>query len=105
MLTGLAANPTQGAASFAFSRTLKLGSTGADVKALQKFLNGQGFLIAKSGVGSPGNETTLYGAKTSVALVKFQEAHAKEILTPSGLKHGTGIFGAGTKAFVNAMSF
>lgn len=30
-------------------------------------------------------------------LIKFQEAHSAEILTPFGLKKGTGIFGSGTR--------
>ena len=59
--------------SFAFTRTLKLGSTGPDVKALQQFLNSQGFIISTvpGGPGSPGNETGILGRATRSALIKF----------------------------------
>ncbi|MES2088350.1 MAG: LamG-like jellyroll fold domain-containing protein [Patescibacteria group bacterium] len=86
---------------FIFSRNLSLHTTGLDVQELQKYLNGQGFLIAQSGVGSPGNETNLFGLLTCAALVKFQDSHAADILTPNGLAKGTGYFGPSTRAFVN----
>ncbi len=76
-----------------FSRTLKIGSTGADVKALQKFLNANGFTVATTGAGSIGNETTVFGKKTAVAVKKFQEKYADKVLKPAGFKKGTGIFG------------
>ncbi len=37
-----------------FTSSLTLGSTGADVKALQEYLNAHGFMIATTGAGSPG---------------------------------------------------
>ncbi len=59
-----------------FIRGLSLGSTGEDVKVLQKILNSLGFVITSSGVGSPGNETTYFGSLTEKAVQKFQEAHS-----------------------------
>ncbi len=50
------------------------GATGEDVKNLQKLLNKQGFTIALSGPGSPGNETAYFGGATYRALVKFQKS-------------------------------
>jgi len=88
-------------ARYQFTRNLSLHMKGDDVLQLQKYLNAHGFVIAKTGVGSPGSETNLFGLRTYAALVKFQEVHAKEILTPSGLTKGTGYFGAGTRAFAN----
>ncbi len=85
-----------------FNRNLKKGSVGADVKMLQEFLNKKGFLVAESGDGSPGKETTNYGPSTVNALKKFQEANFEKILAPQGLTKGTGIFGPTTRAFVNA---
>jgi len=38
--------------------------TGDDVKKLQEFLNTNGFKLADSGPGSPGNETTFFGSLT-----------------------------------------
>lgn len=61
--------------SFIFTRNLKIGLTGNDVKELQKFLNNHGFVIAISGSGSLGNETDRFGLLTKLALIKFQKAH------------------------------
>ena len=86
-----------------FKRTLKLGSVGKDVKALQEFLNSHGFIISSKGVGSLGHETTIYGKLTAKAVAKFQEANAQMILISQGLKKGTGIFGAATMKVVNGI--
>jgi peptidoglycan hydrolase-like protein with peptidoglycan-binding domain len=63
--------------------------TNPDVLQLQKYLNAQGFFVAQSGAGSIGKETNYFGLLTYKALIKFQEAHASDILTPTGLKKGT----------------
>jgi peptidoglycan hydrolase-like protein with peptidoglycan-binding domain len=73
---------------------------GEDVRELQKYLNSHGYLIAKTGDGSPGNETTFFGKGTKNALIRFQEAHASEILVPAGLAKGTGLFGGNTRKFI-----
>jgi peptidoglycan hydrolase-like protein with peptidoglycan-binding domain len=73
-----------------FARDLKLGSTGADVKRLQEFLNANGFVIAESGPGSPGNETTTFGRATKAALIKYQES--------VGITPASGNFGPKTRA-------
>lgn len=74
-----------------FTRNLSLHSTGKDVKALQQFLNANGFLIAKTGAGSPGKETTLFGTLTYKALVKFQKSLGWS---------GTGFFGPMTREYI-----
>ncbi len=87
-----------------FERDLTLGSTGADVKALQEFLNrDEATRVAESGPGSPGNETEYFGALTKAAVKKFQELHADEILAPVGLSHGTGYFGPSTRSYINSL--
>jgi hypothetical protein len=86
-----------------FTRTLTLGSTGSDVKNLQIFLNDHGFTISTSGNGSPNHESTYFGPATKAAVIKFQDAYAKEILTPYGLTKGTGIFGTETREEVNML--
>jgi hypothetical protein len=53
-----------------FSRDLENGAVGEDVRCLQKYLNGSGYKISDSGVGSPGNETNLFKDKTVVAVKK-----------------------------------
>lgn len=75
-----------------FTRNLSLYATGKDVKALQQYLNANGFIISKTGAGSPGKETTLFGALTYKALVKFQKSLGWS---------GTGFFGPMTRAYIN----
>jgi len=78
---------------FVFTTTLKLGMTIPDVQNLQKFLNANSYVIAKSGPGSLNNETTKFGNLTKLALIKFQKANE---LQPDG------IFGPMTMKVVNA---
>ncbi|MDD5152910.1 MAG: chitobiase/beta-hexosaminidase C-terminal domain-containing protein [Candidatus Pacebacteria bacterium] len=78
-----------------FTRSLTIGSTGNDVKALQQFLNDHGFPVSTSGVGSKGNESTTFGVKTKTALAKFQAGN--------GISPAVGYFGPLTRAFVEAL--
>ena len=55
-----------------FTRDLRANDRGEDVRALQKFLNEKGFNVARSGPGSPGNETDKFGAGTYAALKRYQ---------------------------------
>ncbi len=86
---------------YTFQRTLRIGSSGADVQQLQIFLNTHGFAVSASGNGSRGHETSYYGPATAAAVSRFQVAHASDILAPIGLTQGTGNFGAGTMRVVN----
>jgi putative chitinase len=54
---------------------LKKGSKGKEVKVLQGYLNSNGFLVALSGPGSPGNETEVFGPATESAVMKWQRAN------------------------------
>lgn len=87
---------------YMFLRNLTLRMTGVDVLELQKYLNAHGFMLSVSGVGSLGNETNYFGLFTYTQLIKFQQAHGPDILSPNGLAKGTGYFGPGTRAFVNS---
>ena len=83
--------------AYTFTRNLTVGSTGEDVRALQQILNAEGFTIAKTGPGSPGNESTYFGVMTKLALLKYQNFYRQEL----GITAGTGYFGPATMKFVN----
>jgi peptidoglycan hydrolase-like protein with peptidoglycan-binding domain len=55
-----------------FKYDLSLGSRNSQVKELQKYLNNNGFVVAKTGPGSPGKETNIFGELTKLTLEKFQ---------------------------------
>jgi uncharacterized repeat protein (TIGR01451 family) len=76
------------------ARDLSVGSTGADVKTLQIYLNTHGFILSAEGPGSPGQETEKFGALTRAALAKFQ--------AKNGISPALGYFGPKTRAFLNA---
>ena len=78
-------------ASAPFAQNLQFRDAGDGVTRLQQFLNAEHFLIAQSGPGSPGNETTTFGLLTYQALTQFQSAH--------GLP-ATGFFGPLTRNFI-----
>src|SRR5262245_5794024 len=61
-----------GAGCYTFTKTQQMGDSGGEVMWVQKFLNAHGAVIATSGAGSPGNETSYFGAKTKAAVAKWQ---------------------------------
>lgn len=78
---------------------------GNDVQNLQKILNTDPeTLVAETGPGSKGNETSYFGEATKRALIKFQEKYRGEILSPIGLFAGTGVFGEKTREKMNALN-
>ena len=81
--------------SFNFTRSLTVGSTGDDVKALQQFLNSHGAQVSATGAGSPGNETNYFGQKTRTALAAYQAS--------VGISPAIGYFGPITRAHVNGL--
>lgn len=82
---------------YTFNTNLTVGSTGNDVKELQKFLNmSADTKVSASGAGSPGNESTYFGPATRAALAKFQVKY--------GITPAAGYFGPITRAKVNSMN-
>ncbi|MEI6835773.1 MAG: fibronectin type III domain-containing protein [Candidatus Falkowbacteria bacterium] len=77
---------------FIFKKDLKLGMVNSDVKELQKYLNANGFTVAKSGTGAKGKEIATFGPATKNALIKFQKA---KNITPA-----SGLFGPLTRAAI-----
>src|SRR5687767_9767903 len=78
-----------------FTRNLTVGMSGADVMALQKFLNRNGCTVSLSGAGSVGMESSYFGAKTKAAVACWQAGR--------GITPAVGYFGPVTRAAVNAM--
>ena len=75
-LTGGSAVGPSSSGQYTFTRRLKTGSKGEDVKNLQKVLNSDpDTRITNSGAGSPGNETTTFGSLTRAAIQRFQEKY------------------------------
>jgi peptidoglycan hydrolase-like protein with peptidoglycan-binding domain len=83
------------AAPTPFLTNYQLYDRSEDIRSLQQLLNTQGFIVAHSGPGSPGNETSIFGLHTYQTLIDFQLAH--------GLPT-TGYFGPLTRAFLNSSS-
>ncbi len=83
-----------GAACPALTRDLQQGSSGADVKALQVYLNASGYTVAASGAGSMGNETMTFGPATKAAVIKLQTAWS---ISPAA-----GYVGAKSRAAISA---
>ncbi len=77
-----------------FLRNLEVGSKGEDVRALQQYLNSHGFIVAPSGDGSSGHETSTFGRATKAALIKYQKSN--------GIAPAVGYFGPKTRTMVNA---
>jgi hypothetical protein len=75
-------------ASVTFTRDLTIGSTGADVTALQNWLISKGYSI-------PAGATGYFGAQTQAALARYQAANA---ITPAA-----GYFGPITRTHINSM--
>jgi lysophospholipase L1-like esterase len=80
---------------YTFTRDLELHDSGADVEALQSFLNAHGSPIAPTGPGSAGQETDYFGSATYAALARFQAAH--------GITPASGYFGPLTRAAVASL--
>ncbi len=87
--SGINANPLT-----SLTNPLSFGNSNLTVKALQEFLNANGFVISSSGSGSPGKETNYLGLKTVAAIKKFQKAnHLQQ----------TGALGPLTRALIKKM--
>ena len=88
---GLALTVGSTDAAMSWSRSLKLGSRGADVQSLQQFLNMcADTKVSMSGAGSPGMESTYFGPATKAAVIKWQMAR--------GVTPASGLFGPLSRA-------
>lgn len=95
------AKTSNGSNCVSLTKNLRMGMTGADVKALQLMLNmNPATTIAESGPGSTGNESTYFGKATLAAVIRYQEIYKSVLLTPAGLSAGTGFVGSLTRAHI-----
>jgi len=76
---------------YTFTRSLKVGMRGNDVKKLQLALKELGFFTYPTATG-------YFGGITKKAVIEFQEFYANAILKFFGLTKGTGYVGRTTKA-------
>ncbi len=95
-----AMNTTTGSmmtSAYTFNTNLTVGSKGTDVMNLQKVLNmSSDTMVASTGAGSPGHETSTFGPATKAAVVKFQ--------VKNGISPTSGYVGPITRAKLNSMS-
>ncbi len=94
-MQGGSSSGSSGAGCYTFTRNQQVGNTGGEVMWIQKFLNAHGAQIAATGAGSPGNETSTFGAKTKAAVVKWQGANS---VSPA-----SGYWGPLTRAKANSV--
>jgi type II secretory pathway pseudopilin PulG len=85
-----------------FEKNTGVGSKGDEVFYLQKALNKDMEEVLFRSYES-GMETALYGEPVAAAVTWFQEKYKDEILTPSGLKNGTGYVGPSTRKKLNQL--
>jgi hypothetical protein len=93
-----ALTPTASATSsspLVLTKNRQLYDRGEDIRSLQKFFNTHGFIVAQSGPGSPGNETSIFGTNTYRTLIKFQKANKLP---------ATGYLGPLTRALINLLA-
>jgi peptidoglycan hydrolase-like protein with peptidoglycan-binding domain len=89
------------ASAEALSATLHFGDSGTQVLLLQQLLNkSPDTEVAASGVGSPGMESSYFGAKTLDAVKRYQNKYSAQILVPAGLATPSGIVGPLTLAML-----
>ncbi len=86
------------ACPYSFERDLVKGTRGEDVRLLQILLNSdKRTLVAVSGIGSPSNETSIFGEATNDALKRFQALFIEYV----GVANGR--FGPRTRTVMNAI--
>ena len=79
-----------------FNNNLKVGHEGEAVSALHQALGKEGFEFGQ-------DEDETFGEDTASAITGFQEKYKEEILTPNGLKYGTGFAGPATRKKLNSL--
>lgn len=86
-----------------FNVNLRYGDTGNEVYALHIALEKEGFTIPDSEKKDVAYDIAYFGDHTASAVVGFQEKYKEEVLTPWGLKRGTGYVGPTTRNKLNKL--
>lgn len=103
-LQGGVQSTSYSACGVSVSTQLKEGVYSTDVINLQKILNSDPYtMVAQYGAGSPGNETMYFGPSTKMAVMRFQQKYASEVLYPQGFFEPTGFVGYSTIAKLNSV--
>ena len=102
MTGGTTGGTTTGGTCYNFTQNHSMGDSGGQVMWIQKYMNANGFTVSASGAGSPGQESSYFGAKTKAAVIAWQNANAAGVLAPVGLTAGTGFWGSSSRGFANA---
>ena len=91
---------------FDWRRNLRIGDSGADVRALDQALLKEGIEGSQSFEGSRPtfiSDDGVFIELTASAVSGFQEKYRSEILTPNGLARGTGYVGPSTRRKLNSL--
>lgn len=92
---GSSTTTTTAAGCYTFTRNQKMGDVGGEVMWVQQFLNNHGAMVAASGAGSKGSETSSFGGKTKAAVMAWQSGN--------GVTPASGYWGPLTRAKANAV--
>jgi hypothetical protein len=78
---------------------LGIGTDSGDVQILQSVVlnTDKDTKVSETGAGSPGKESTYFGAKTKQAVIKFQKKH--------GIVPASGFVGPMTRAYINKLGY
>src|SRR3989344_7791955 len=77
-----------------FNTNLRYGDSGPEVEALL-------IALEKEGLYSKKDSSSDFNEQVASAVTGFQERYRGEILTPLGLKYGTGFVGKSTRGMLN----
>ncbi|MDP1688774.1 MAG: hypothetical protein Q8L47_01425 [bacterium] len=83
---------------FTFNKNLGVGAKGDEMSALETVLSREGYSVEHSS-----NFASEYNERIASAVTGFQEKYKSEILTPNGLKNGTGYVGPSTRKKLNQL--
>lgn len=99
LTTGLREKMLPAEKPFIFKKNLAFRNHGQDVVELQKCLS------KFPDIYPTGEINGYFGEKTKAAVIKFQEKHYQDILSPSGLSKGNGEVKQGTRDKLNEICF